>query len=605
MQALMLAAGLGKRLAKYTKNNTKCMVEVADKKLIDRAIEAVQKANIHKFVIVVGYKGENLIDYIKEHYQSNDLKFVFINNKDYSTTNNIYSFYLAKDELEKDDTILLESDIVFDESLIKDILNSEEENVVAVAKYESWMDGTCVTLNEDKTIHKFVEKQNMNFSKLDQYYKTVNIYKFSKEFVAHTYIPFLEAYMKIQGLNSYYETSLKYICQLPGISFKAFEMGERPWYEIDDAQDLDIANVLFSKGEEKYKLIEKKFGGYWRYPRHLDFCYLVNPYFPPKEMVTKLQNELPTLLTQYPSGLNVQNMNAERLFGVDERHILVGNGAAELINALGRVVGSASIAVNLPAFNEYVRCFSDAKIYEIDNSKNDYQLNVEAIKDGIKKNDCTVIINPDNPSGDMLEKDEILELANYAKEHQRKLIVDESFVDFAEKDIRYTLLDNNFLNDYPNVIVIKSISKSYGVPGLRLGLLATADEKLITSIRDAMQIWNINSFAEYYLQIYQLFAKDYLSSCDKIAEERAYLSNKLSHIKGIKVYPSQANYLMIDLGEHNSREMAINLLEKNRIIIKDLSTKNKFSGKNFIRVAVRDRNDNDVLIRCFEEYLIK
>ena len=83
-----------------------------------------------------------------------------------------------------------------------------------------------------------------------------------------------------------------------------------------------------------------------------------------------MQNEFPILLTQYPSGENVQNMNAERLFNVDEHHILVGNGAAELINSLGHVT-RGSIAVNLPSFNEYVRCFKNCVIHEIDNSKID------------------------------------------------------------------------------------------------------------------------------------------------------------------------------------------------------------------------------------------
>ena len=602
MQALMLAAGLGKRLAKYTKNNTKCMVEVAGKKLIDRAIEAIKNAGIKKFVIVTGYKGDNLKKYILDNHKG-ELDFVFINNDVYSTTNNIYSFYLAKDELAKDDTVLMESDIIFDENLIKDIVNDKNDNVVTVAKYESWMDGTCVKLNEDGSIRKFIEKQNMNVLDLEKYYKTVNIYKFTKEFVTNTYIPFLEAYMKIQGLNSYYETSLKYICQLPNISFGAFLMSNRPWYEIDDAQDLSIANVLFSHGEEKYNLIEKKYGGYWRYPKHIDFCYLVNPFYPPKAMIEKMQHEFPVLLAQYPSGLAVQNMNAARLYGVDESHIIVGNGAAELINALGHVVGDAKVAVNLPAFNEYIRCFKKATIQEIDNTQFDYSMNKEAILNAIDECDYTVIINPDNPSGFMFKKDELIEIIKFAKAKNKKLIIDESFVDFAKREDRFTLLNEDLLIQYPNLIVIKSISKSYGVPGLRLGLLATADEQILKDLKDEMQIWNINSFAEYYFQIYQLFAKTYDESCDKIVIEREYLIEQLSKFKSIKVYPSSANYIMVELKGYDSHKLTIDLLDKNNLIVKDLSTKNKFIGKNYMRLAVRDRKDNDYLIECLKQYI--
>ena len=597
----MLAAGMGKRLAKYTSNNTKCMVDVAGQKLIDRAIDALKYAGIKRFVLVIGYKGQNLKEYILTKHKG-EMDFVFIENNVYDTTNNIYSFYLAKEELVKDDTILLESDVVFEKTLIKQLVDFKYDNVATVAKYESWMDGTCVTVDEDQNILSFVEKANMNFKKLDSYYKTVNIYKFSVPFVRDMYLPFLEAYMKAYGMNAYYETTLKLVCMLSNVNLKAFLMNDIPWYEIDDAQDLSIANGLFSKGLEKYNLITSTYGGFWRYSRIMDFCYLVNPYFPQKNLVEKMQNEFPILLTQYPSGENVQNMNVERLFGVDEHHLLVGNGAAELINSLGHVT-RGKFGVNLPAFNEYVRCFKNCDIYEIDNSKNDYAMDIKDIKDAIDKCDAVAIINPDNPSGFMLDKDEVIELCDYSKKQNKRLVIDESFVDFADAKRRFTLLNNEFIDKYPNVIVIKSISKSYGVPGLRLGILATSNTALIKQIRDDMQIWNINSFAEYYLQIYQLYAKDYNKACDAIVVERNRMIKELSSIKSIKIYPSEANYILVDLGDTNSLELAAKLLDNKNILIKDLSTKKFFHNKNFIRLAIRDEHDNNILINSLKEYL--
>lgn len=597
----MLAAGMGKRLAKYTQNNTKCMVPVAGKKLIDRAIESLKIAGIKRFVIVIGYKGENLKNYILENHKG-EMDFVFIENKDYATTNNIYSFYLAKDELIKDDTILMESDVIYEPDLIKKMVEYKHQNIAAVAKYESWMDGTVVEADDDHNITSFIEKKDMDNNKLDRYFKTVNIYKFSVPFVRDVYIPFLEAYMKAYGMNSYYETTLKVLCMLKDFPVKAFYMREIDWYEIDDAQDLSIATALFTKGIEKYNFITSAFGGFWRYTKVKDFCYLVNPYFPPKRLVEKMQNEFPILLTQYPSGENVQNMNAERLFGVDKEHILVGNGAAELINALGHVA-KGTIAVNLPAFNEYVRCFKNCVVHEIDNSKIDYKLDVKTIEKAIKECDYTAVINPDNPSGFMLDKEQILALANIAKEAGHKLIIDESFIDFADGKRRFTLLDDKFIGENPNVIVIKSISKSYGVPGIRLGLLATSDTALIKALRDDMQIWNINSFGEYYLQIYQLFAKDYEKACDAIVNERNRVIAELRKLKSIRVYDSEANYILVDLKENSSIELAAKLLDEKHILIKDLSTKNYFHKKNFIRLAIRDENDNNALIEALNEYL--
>lgn len=599
MQALMLAAGMGKRLGKYTNNNTKCMVEVAGKKLIDRAIEAVEEAGINKMILVVGYEGQNLIDYIKANYADSQMQFEFIYNKDYATSNNIYSFYLAKDYVVKDDTVLLESDLIYDKSLIRKMMTVKHKNLVAVARYKSWMDGTVVTCDDEGHITQFIDKADMNFELIGDYHKTVNVYKLSKQFCKNVYIPFLEAYMKAYGLNSYYETTLKVVAHLSKTQLNAYEIGDMPWYEIDDAQDLDIANAMFSKGKAKYDLLISKFGGYWRYDSMMDFCYLVNPYFPTKEFTAKMQREFPVLLGAYPSGLNMQNMNAERIFGVDQDNILVGNGASELINALG-LVTKGKIAVGVPTFNEYVRCFRNCEIVYVDNSKWNYGLNLQAYKDICNEVDMLCVVTPDNPSGAMLTKEQALDLAEYAAKTNTVLLLDESFADFAEPDKKYTLMDNAILQKYPNLIVVKSIGKSFGVAGLRLGVVASADKKLLSEMRKYMQIWNINSFAEYYLQTYNLFAKDYASACEKIAVERNRMIKEINKMDNIEAYPSQANYIMVNLGDYSSYDFCVEALDKYNILLKDLSSKNYFNGKNFIRVAVKDTKENNAFLKAIK-----
>lgn len=593
MQALMLAAGMGRRLGKFTNNQTKCMVEVGGRTLLDRTVEALKIAGIRRFVIVAGYEADKLITYIKQNIEGMDIEFV--NNKDYASTNNIYSLYLARNYLAQDDTILLESDLVYDLGLIKKIVDCPEKNLVAVAKYKHWMDGTVTLLNENNEITEFIEKKDFKFSEVNNYYKTVNIYKFSKEFSNKQYIPFLNAYIKAYGKNRYYELVLKAIAHLSSANLKAYDIGNIPWYEIDDAQDLHIANTLFAREDTILKAYERHFGGYWRFTDLKDFCYLVNPYFPPKKMTDQLKYFFDILLRAYPSGMNNQKLAAARMFRVDENYILVGNGAAELINVLGRVL-KGKVGLTVPAFNEYIRCFPECEIQPIYSIEDDFTLNKEKLIEKSKSCDALFIINPDNPSGSFLKEKELIEIVKECKNNNTVCVVDESFIDFADSDIRYTLLNDEKLEEYPNLIVIKSISKSYGVPGLRLGILATSDSILLEKLRKLMPIWNINSYAEYFLQIYSLYEKEYYESCDKIAEQRRKLTEKLYDISFLKVYDSQANYLMCEvLTKFTSIELASLLLKKHNLLIKDFSTKEGFFNRNFIRIAVKDEYENSIL----------
>ena len=598
MQALMLAAGMGKRLGAYTNNQTKCMVKVGGKTLLEHAADALRQAGIRKFVIVVGYEGEKLMEFAREKLSDMELEFVV--NKDYDTTNNIYSLYMAREQLMADDTIMLESDLIYEPRLIKEMVECDAPNVVAVAKYEHWMDGTVTLVGEDGTIQEFIEKKNFRYDSVEQYYKTVNVYKFSREFAAEQYVPFLSAYIQAYGKNQYYEMVLKALAHLHFAGLKAFEMGDIKWYEIDDVQDLDIANTMFATDEDRLRAYECHFGGYWRFGGLKDFCYLVNPYFPPKKMVDQMTYFHHTLLTQYPSGMYVQKLLAGKMFGVKEDYLLVGNGAAELINTLGRTM-SGKTALSIPAFNEYVRCFPDCEIFPISGGKSDFRFDMAELRKAAQKMDNLVIINPDNPSGAFLTEAELLELCEICLDNNTTLVVDESFVDFAERKQRYTLLKNEILEAYPNLMVVKSISKSYGVPGLRLGVCASGNEGWIAEMKGLLPVWNINSFGEYFFQIYGLYASQYEAACDEICLQRRKMMERLSQFPFLKPYPSQANYIMCAVEGMSSKDLANRLLKNNDLLIKDLSSKNGFDGRSFIRIAVRDEADNAALYAALEE----
>lgn len=604
MQAIMLAAGKGSRLGKYTKNNTKCMLDVHGETLLERTIDALLEAGIKDFILVLGYKKDNVKKFIKEKELDKKINITYVDNDVYDTTNNIYSLYLAKDYLIQDDTILLESDLIYDKSIIKKLVNSKYESAALIAKYEEWMDGTVVKLNDDNTINSFVERKDFNYDDVDNYYKTVNIYKFSKEFSERFYLPFLESYIKAYGNNDYYELVLKVISKLKDTNLYGLPLTNELWYEIDDCQDYDIVKAMFAPStHEKLELFHKRFGGYWRFGNIKDYCYLVNPYFPTESMINKMKYFYDKLLFNYPSGQSIERICASRMFdNVSDDNILIGNGAAELINNLKYIVGK-KIALTIPSFNEYVRCFPNSEITYINSKDDNYRLSLNKLKETLNKVDTLIVISPDNPSGSHLKYGEVIELLDMAKEMHKQIIFDESFIDFANDN--YTLINDDILKKYPNLIVIKSISKSYGVPGLRLGVLASGNNKYLDIINRNMPVWNINSFAEYFLQIILIYKKDYVYGCSKIKEERNRFYNELIKINELDVYDSEANYFMIKLNKGTSNELAEYLLDNNKILIKVLNGKNGFDDKEYIRIAVKTKEENDYFIQSIKEYYNK
>lgn len=605
MQAIILAAGMGKRLGEFTRNNTKCMVPVNGVPMIDRLLKQLCKLSLKRVIIVIGYEGQKLVDYVNEHF-SDKLCIEFINNPIYYKTNNIYSLSLTQEKMQEDDTLLIESDLLLDDRMFPLILNNPHPNLALVAKYQTWMDGTMVKIDEDNNIINFVPKKAFKYSDVDQYYKTVNVYKFSRDFSIHKYVPFLNAYSEALGNNEYYEQVLRVICFLDKSDLKALPINDEKWYESDDKADLDISEALFAQGDERLKKYMKRFGGYWRFPNMLDYCYLVNPYFPSPKLLDEMRANFDILLTEYPSGMYVNTLLASKCFGVKEPYVLPGNGAAELIKSLMENI-DGKLGVIYPTFEEYPNRRIQQSLVKYTPGKEDFRYNADDLIDFFGNNpvENLLIINPDNPSGNYLSKNEIIKLADWCKSKDIRLIVDISFIDFSENYEEDSLLHDDILETYPKMVVMKSISKSYGVPGLRLGIMASADIELISWMKKDVSIWNINSFAEFFMQIYSKYEKDYKSACIKFQQEREMFKAELDSIPFLRVIPSQANYFLCEVTERfSSHELAVKLLEEHNILIKDCSTKKVFNGRNYIRLAVRRREDNMRLIKSLRSLVL-
>ena len=600
MQALILAAGMGSRLKDLTANNTKSMVKVNGVTLMERMLRQIDAKSFERVVIVTGYEGQKLMDYIATLGIKTPVEFV--DNPIYNKTNNIYSLWLAKEKLLEADTVLFESDLIFEDSVLDALLEDPRDTLALVDKYEAWMDGTVIKLDDEDTITAFVPGKQFRYADIDSYYKTVNIYKFSQEFSRTHYVPFLDAYTQALGTNEYYEQVLRVITLLDDPGIKAKRLDGQKWYEIDDIQDLDIAASIFHPDPaQRKKLFESRYGGYWRYPKMLDYCYLVNPYFPSQRMKDEIKANFDSLLADYPSGMGVNSLLAAKNFGLRQDQVLVGNGAAELIKALMAEL-PAPYGVVRPTFEEYPnRRADDPVVFQADNPDFSYTADdlMEFFSDGAgaARVRSLIVINPDNPSGNFIPRADALRLADWAEESGVTLVLDESFIDFADGTDN-SLLSQEVLDAHPHLYIMKSISKSYGVAGLRLGILASSDTAAIERFKKDVSIWNINSFAEFYMQIEEKYKKDYAAALEIIKQVRAEFVRGLSEIPYLRVLPSQANFVTCEvLAPQTAAGLTIACLEHD-LIIKDLSGKTGFDGKEYIRLAVRSREDNERLLKA-------
>ena len=385
---------------------------------------------------------------------------------------------------------------------------------------------------------------------------------------------------------------------------KALPITNEKWYEIDDVQDLDIAETLFSDEEELLGKYHRRYGGYWRFPQMKDYCYLVNPYYPSERMKDEMRANFDTLLTQYPSGMYVNSLLAGKYFGVSQQYVVAGNGAAELIKGYIENHVQGHIGIVYPTFEEYPNRAVAERIVKYVPQHADFAYTAADVQTYFSDKEIStlLLINPDNPSGNFIPMADLLPLVEWAGHQGITIIVDESFVDFTDGFEGNSLLHNDILETYGNLVVVKSIRKSYGVPGLRLGVLASGNKDLIARMKKEVAIWNINSFAEFYMQIFGKYGSDYTDACHKFITERCIFFEELQSVPYLRVIPSQANYFLCEVtGKYTATELTHLLLQRYNILVKDCGTKLAFAGKQYIRIAIRNRADNAFFVEALKD----
>lgn len=358
-----------------------------------------------------------------------------------------------------------------------------------------------------------------------------------------------------------------------------------------------------TENELLLKQYYSRYGGFWVYPKMLDYCYLVNPYFNRSKIIDEMQENFRTLVSEYPAGMGVNSRLASECWGIKEEYIIPGNGAAELIKALMENL-CGKVGVIRPTFEEYPNRLPNERVTTFVPQNDTFRYDADDIIEFFEKNrvETIILINPDNPSGNFIAMDGIHKLAKWCENNNIRLVLDESFVDFSVGFLTNTFLNNAYLEKYPHMCIMKSISKSYGVPGLRLGILCSADTALIATMKKQVSIWNINSFAEFFMQIYPKYRKDYELACRQFIQAREDFEIELKKISFIKVMPSQANYFFLEiLPPYKPKELCAILLEKYDILASACLAKKGIEPNRYMRIAVRNHSDNAKFIRAMKE----
>ena len=589
MKAVILAAGYGGRMSPLTKEIHKTLLKVNGERIMDLIIKSLIDNSIKDIVIVTGYKKEQLKNHLINNF--NDIPFQFIHNEKYATTNNIFSLALAFEQIKFDkDIIMIESDLIYSSDVIEKAINSKFKNLALISPYKIGMDGTVVEVLDDKIIGLYPPHlQGENFNLFDKF-KTLNIYKFSKEFCKNEFKKLLVYYAKSIDDNCYYELILGILIYMQRQEIFCEIVPNEKWVEVDDPNDLIGAEFHFNK-KNRISILEHSFGGYWNYDI-IDFCFIRNMYFPTKSMMAEMKNNLPFLLENYGSKQKVLNEKLSYVLQYNKENLIALNGAAQIYPIISEIIKNQEILIPNPGFGEYERLFNVEDTY-IDNGDVNYNL----IERKVKKNSNIVFVNPNNPTGTMLKTSWILKMIDTYP--NKFFIVDESFIEFSDESSIINYLEDSSRD---NVIVIRSMSKTYGLPGVRLGFIYSCNKKLISNIYSKIPIWNLNSLTEFFMEIILKNKRALEKSIEKTKIDRESFINSLNNLEFVeKVYNSGANFILFKTNSKLSNIDVSNYLIQNHLIyIKDVSSKFDSKTNTYFRVAVRNPKENNLLIKILQ-----
>lgn len=588
MHAILLAAGRGSRMGAHAETVHKSLLRIGAETLIVRMIDGLDACGVDAITIVTGHEADRIREQLTDQYPNRQFKFV--HNPDYATTNNIVSLHMALETLPSgEDVLIVEGDLICDRLVLERVLANPSPNIALVSPYQRGMDGTLAVLRGDTIERLVLSHQQTDGFKPDGAYKTVNIYKLGAEFCDLHYRPRLAAAVSAGSRNDYYEAVLSEMLLEPALhgALRAEVADPGSWSEIDNPHDLEIARFRFEP-ENRRAQLDKAFGGLWNFPV-ADYCYPKNARFPDARALNELQEHLQALITNYGSAQHVLDRKMADFMGCLPRFTVALNGLSQVYPFLRNRFINARVLLPTPSFGEYARMFPDADTYD-----DEVGIDVEALQKRLTNFDVVVFVNPNNPTGSWISP---MAISGWAHEYPRQtFIVDESFAAFA---CAPGLLQT--CAELPeNVIVLNSLGKSLGVPGVRLGMAYSSSSDFIKALRAELPIWNMNAVAEAMLEMALRRRADINRTFQQVRTDRDAMAESLKRNPAVEnVWPSEGNFLLVRLHLPKERLGAFldHLLQHHGFHVKDISAKFRQSGA-WVRLSVGLPEQNERLLEA-------
>jgi histidinol-phosphate/aromatic aminotransferase/cobyric acid decarboxylase-like protein/choline kinase len=587
-RAVILAAGVGRRMRPLTETTHKALLEIAGRSLLSGLVEQLTRVGAREVVVVTGHCAEQVTDHLRAHHPG--VVFTFVHNDRFAETNNIFSLALAFEQLVRSDdnvgdpVLVVEADLVVEPAVFDRLMAAPHDNVALVDRFHSGLDGTVVSIDGDLVTGVFPShRQHAGFDFSDKY-KTLNIYRFAHAFVVGPLHRLVSYYARSIDANCFCEIIIGVLIALQREPIHAAVLQGERWAEVDDPSDLAAARFVFEPAS-RAAILHKSQGGWWAHDV-VDHAYLRNMYFPTGAMLSELRHQLPALVHNYGSAQAALREKLSWALLVDAAPLRVFNGASEAYPLLARHVAGRRVFIPTPTFGEYPRAFPNAETYDDTGA-----VDLDGLAARLQPGDFVVFVTPNNPTGTTLGSARLLQLSQQHPDVE--FLIDESFLDFTNEPGATAQAKREGVS-LSNVIVLKSLSKSWGMPGLRLGFTFARSAAWNDRVDRELPIWNVNAVAERVIELVLKHRTALAQSFAQTIADRQQLRRLLQTVPGVVVGDSGGNFVLAEVGSPVVADrVAQRLLQEHALHVKDASAK---LGTGALRIAVRTPVENAALV---------